>query len=254
MPTAQQIFTQAWVDLGVGSPGETPSASESSNGLNKLNQLLDSYSGARDMIYEILLTAFALTPNLQSYDMGPTAAAPFNVQRPVKIETVNIVLTGVGGTGIRIPVTKMFTEEEWAAIPDRGATGTTPIGIYIDPKVPNLTLNFYPVPLVVTPTSVELGTWTAVQQFATLATNINLPPAYYRMLVLAEQIEIAPTYGQVNPTIIAERATQLKEAVAIVRAINSAVQNTPLGQVTTSAQSGGGNSQIAQLLQSLKGQ
>jgi hypothetical protein len=233
--TAQQIFTQAWIDLGVGSPGEIPSASESSNGLAKLNMLLDSYSGARDLVYEIALARYALSPNVGAYLIGPTATPPFNVPRPVKIETVSIVLTGVGVQGVVIPINKMFTQAEWAAIADKAATGAVPSGIYVDPQTPNAVLNLFPAPLVIVPTSVELGTWNFVQQFATLATAANLPPAYFRMLVLALQIEIGPTYGQVNPVIIQERATQLKEAVAIVRALNATVQNTPLGQVTAPA-------------------
>lgn len=246
MPTAQSIANQCWVDLGVGSPGEIPSASESTNMLAKLNQLIDSYSGSRDMIYEIALARYALTANVGSYAIGLTAGAPFNVARPVKVETASIVLTGIGVSGVTFPIKKIVTEEVWAAIPDRGAAGTVPDTLYVDPSVPNAALNLHPIPICVSATSLELGTWTAVQQFALLTSNLNLPPAYLRMLTLALEIEVGPTYGQVNPVILQQRATQLKEAVAIVRALNSAVEVEPLNSTTNPQQ-------IADIMKQLKG-
>jgi hypothetical protein len=229
--TAQTIITQALIDMGIYFPGETPAASESSNGLTKLNIMLDSWSGARDLIYEIGLALYALS-NAQTFPIGPTATSPFNVARPIKIETATIVIT-IGGKLLRFPL-QIIREEEWTAISDLGATGTVPSKLYYDPSEPNAALNFHPIPLASATTQVELGTWTAVQQFALLSTNATLPPAYYKAILIGLQLELAPTYGNlVSAQILELRAQQLKEALAIVRDLNSKVQMVQLQPVST---------------------
>jgi hypothetical protein len=228
--TAQTIITQALIDMGIYFPGEAPAPSESSNGLTKLNIMLDSWSGARDLTYEIALASYALS-NAQTFAIGPTATSPFNVPRPIKIETATIIIT-VGGKLLRFPL-DIVTEKDWAETPDLGATGTVPSKLYYDPIEPNSNLNFHPIPLATATTQVELGTWTVVQQFALLSTSATLPPAYYKAILIGLQLELAPTYGNlVSPQILELRAQQLKEALAIVRDLNSKVQMVPLQSVT----------------------
>lgn len=255
MPTGQQLVTQAWIDLGVGQPGQIPPPSMSVNALNKLNQYLDSISGARDLIYEIALNLYLLQTNVPSYAIGPLAAAPFNVQRPIKIENANIVLTVAGATPQRSPLV-IITEDQWRSIRDKGATGTTPEVMYFDPQVPDAILNFHPIPATGL-TSVELGTWSAIQQIATLATNVTLPPTYYRFLVLALQMELIPTYGNlISPSIIQVREQQLLDALSAVKALNAQVQGMQLpstqSQQAPSQSQNGSNPQLAQLLQELR--
>lgn len=228
MPTAQQIFTQCWIDLGIGYPGEVPGASESFNGLNKLNMMLDNWSGARDLAYEIAVSRFPLSA-ASSFPIGPTAAAPFNVPRPIKIETATIVIVTGSAAELRYPM-RMVTEDKWQSIVDRGSTGTVPDTLWVDPSVPNAVLNVTPQPLAADPTFLEIGIWVVVGQFASLATNANLPPAYYRAIVLGLQIELLPTYGSlISPAIAELRISQFKEAIAVVRNLNSLIQLVPLG-------------------------
>lgn len=228
MPTAQTIFTQAWVDLGVGAPGETPSASESTNGLAKLNIMLENWGGARDLVYEIADASYTLTA-IQSNPIGPTANAPFNVARPTRVENAQITIT-VGGKELSFDL-KMVSQSEWQTIDDKAATGTVPTVLYFDPQEPNAVLNLWPIPLCTATTKLDLGTWNVVGQFATLATNITLPPAYYRAIVLGLQLEIAPTYGVlVSQQIVQIRMAQFQEALSVVRTLNSVVQMVPLKQ------------------------
>ncbi len=254
MPTAQQIFTQAWVDLGVGAPGQIPPTSQSVNGLSKLNLFIDMLSAARDMIYEIALASYLLNANVATYSIGPTAPAPFNVPRPIKVENANILLAYGDEPAQRSPLI-IYTQEQWRQIRDQGSVGTTPEGLYVDPQVPNSVLNLNPIPRCNIPTLLELGTWTAVQQFATLATNANLPPAYYQLLVLGLQLQLVPTYGNlISPAIIQMRENQFVEAVNAVRSLNSAVQLMTLPSTAPVQQTNqsGSNPQLAQLLQELR--
>jgi hypothetical protein len=228
--TAQSLINQAWIDLGVGAPGETIGAAEASNALNKMNEMLDSWSGAEDLIYEIALNSYALS-NDQSFSIGPTAPAPFAVQRPVRIENADILITLNSGQVMRFPL-RIIPQEEWESLPDRGAKGTVPDKLYYDPQVPNAVLNFHPIPLAADTTQVELGTWTPIGQFAALSTNANLPPTYARAIILGLQLELVPTYGNLTtPQIVQMRQSQFNEAICVVRAFNSKVRMKPLSPV-----------------------
>lgn len=228
--TAQTICTQAWVDLGVGSPGDIMPPNESVNALAKLNMWLDAASAARDLIYEILIQTFALTANQQAYPIGTSATAPFNVTRPVKIENAKIRVTGLDHD------IDIIGQEEWLNIIDKGATGTAPSKLYYDPQVSNAIINLHPIPLVSVETTLVIGTWTYVQQFALLSTSATLPPAYLRLINLALQLELVPTYGRlVSTAIVQERTQQFADALATVRSLNSALEQAPLVPVSTPA-------------------
>lgn len=236
--------------MGVGAPGETPGASESFNGLNKLNQMLDTWNGAEDLIYEIALTPYALTNN-QSFPIGPTAAAPFNVQRPIRIENADVMITLNSGKVMRFPI-RIIPQDEWESIPDRQATGTVPDKLYYDPQVPNAILNFHPIPLAADPTQIEIGTWTAIQQFAALSTNANLPPTYYNAIILGLQLALVPTYGNlVSAQIIQIRQAQFQEAITVVRTLNSKVRMKPLPPTGQTQQAQAQQPNLQQLAQIL---
>lgn len=252
--SAQQIFTQGWIDLGVGEPGQTPPASQSVNGLNKLNIFIDMLSGARDMIYEIALVPLLLS-NAGSFPIGLTAAAPFNIQRPIKVETADIILTVPGAQPQTSPL-NIVSQDRWRMIRDKNAAGTVPETLYVDPSVPNSTLFLHPIPICAVSTTLQLGVWTAIQQFANLATAVSLPPAYYQLLLLGLELQLVPSYGNlISPAIVQLRGQQYAEALATVRALNASVQ---MEQLTQSASSqpqsqSGSNPQLAQLIQELRG-
>ncbi len=243
MPTAQTIITQALVDMGVYSPGELLAASDLSNGLNKLNQMLDNWSGARDLVYEIASASYALTPS-QSFAIGPSAAAPFNVPRPIKIENAAILIVLTSGHTVRFPL-DLISQKDWDEIYARDAMSTVPQKLYYDPQVPNAVIYLYPTPIAGDTTNLELNTWAVVNQFSTLATNANLPPAYLRAITLGLEMELIPTYGMiVNPGTVQIRQTQFQEALAVVKSLNSIVQ---MEELTPTMPAKAGGNQMQQL-------
>lgn len=230
--TGQTIVTQAWVDLGVGSPGQTMPANQAANGLAKLNMVIDEFSAARDLIYEIADQLFLLT-SAQSFAIGPTAPSPFNTPvRPNKIENAQILIT-VGGKFLSFDL-EIVSQAGWQTIDDKGATATVPSKLYFDPQVPNAFISVWPIPLCVATTTLDIGVWNPVGQFATLATSANLPPAYNNLLNKKLQLELMPTYGRlVSAEIQALRQNQYQEALSVVRSLNAAVQMTPLQSSAT---------------------
>lgn len=215
--SAQTIATQAWIALGIGSPGETMPSSESDYALSVLNRLVDSQSGVDDLAYATSLDQYSLT-NTGSFTIG--VGATLNGPRPIFIESATIILT-VAGADPQTFDLDVVPEEVWATIGDKNATGTVPTRLYYKPAMPLGTIYLHPIPKCLVTTKVEIGGPLVIAEFATLATTQYMPPTYYRMLVDGLLVELAPTYGSVvNPAVVQERARQYKEALDILRTLN----------------------------------
>jgi len=195
--------------------------------------MIDTWSAAEDLVYEILIRVFTLAAGSQIIPIGPTAPAPFNVDRPTKIENASILIGLANGDYLTEPM-RIIPEEEWLAIPDIKATGNVPDKLYYDSAIPNANLNLHPIPKgTATSTQLALGVWQSIGQIATLATTVNLPPAYWNALVLGLQLALIPTYARLVPAETTQvRTTQFRDAIAAVRDLNSKIRMKPLAPVS----------------------
>ena len=158
-------------------PGQTPATSESTEALAILNRLVDSWSTERLLIPVVGSATYALTAAQGVYPIGLTAAAPFNVARPIRIDAAGIVQTlfNAGAVNFRSEL-DLITERDYQALMDKGATADVPQKLYYSPGLANGTLYLWPIPNVVTATSLELSTWTALSSFPDLVTDVAVAP------------------------------------------------------------------------------
>ncbi|MFZ1009298.1 MAG: hypothetical protein WAN65_20825, partial [Candidatus Sulfotelmatobacter sp.] len=200
--TAQVIVQQAFRLTGqMGAPGRGLSTEELAEGLQFLNQLLDSWNIMRNALYTVLDQVFDLTSNVQTYQIGLNAPAPFNVPRPNFISNADIIFQS--SPIVRLPLT-LISQERWSQIRvpqifslptelyyDRGYSQTSPTGV--------ATLNFWPGPDNSNTYQVEL--WTPVSLPTTLAAGTTLfaPPGYSRAVtyaLAAELLSLYPIFGK----------------------------------------------------------
>jgi hypothetical protein len=137
--TQQDIVIAALTLLHELAQGESPNASESFDGCDRLSALLAQWELIEQHVFVIQNVSHAMTAAKASYSMG-VGAADWNTARPVKIESAGAILGGV-----RSPL-KLFTSKEWAAIPDKAASGLVPVGLYNDNDYPFSTLRPWPIP------------------------------------------------------------------------------------------------------------
>lgn len=176
--TAQDIVTRALKMIGNTPGGAAPSAEDAADALDILNGMIDAWSMERLYVYNNDITVYALTSGTQSYAIGPTAAAPFNVVRPSRILKASLVVTA------NSPATylslNLLDDDGWMDIIVRDISSTYPIALYYSESYPNGELNFWPKPQG--GLSVELQTWNALTQFADLSTPFSFPPGYYEAI------------------------------------------------------------------------
>lgn len=167
------------LQLGVG---DTLEAELATDGLEALNAMLDSWSLDGLLIYAMKSNTFNLT-SAQTYTVG--TGGVFNMSRPDRIESAFCTISGID-----YPLSIMDTEQ-WNLIPDKNISAI-PYGIKYDAFTPLGLLSVYPKSSSGT---ITLNTFTILQSFADLQTDITLPRGYERAFAYNLAPEIAPQIG-----------------------------------------------------------
>jgi hypothetical protein len=209
MATAQDIIEGAIQALGVLGDGDTPTASELADGLEYLNEMLDSWTIDSLMVYQILQETKAITSGTTSITIG--TGGDFNTTRPVNIQ--NAFLRDVNNIDYQL---QLLPQDSYQQIQLKSIQTSIPYAAYYDNAFPLGTLYFYPIPGV--NFTLYMNSWKQLQQFASLGTTYSLPPGYKEAIRYSLAIRLSSPYGvQPAPSVI-ELA---KSAVARVKRLNS---------------------------------
>ena len=89
---ALQIISAAMRNTNALASGETPTSAEAQDSLSLLNQMMDSWSAERLMVFTINIQQFVLIPGQQTYTLG--TGGDFNYPRPAQIDRASVIWTG----------------------------------------------------------------------------------------------------------------------------------------------------------------
>ena len=171
---ALQIISAAMRNTNALASGETPTSAEAQDSLSLLNQMMDSWSAERLMVFTITIYNDVLVPGQQTYTLG--TGGDFNTQRPARLERASVMWAGNVGQPLEYPLT-LLTDKQWQEqIPVKNIQSTIPQYLYNDGAFPLMNLSFWCVPTIADP--VKLYMWTMLTQFADLTTDYDFPPAY----------------------------------------------------------------------------
>jgi len=188
---AQQIVTRALKEAGVLGGASVPEGDQGPDGFDTLNGMIDSMTIDAEYIFCRDISLYALTAGQQEYEIGPTAASPFNVTRPEWIINANIV----DANNVRVSHLAVINDDVRMGITVPNLPSSLPAGLNYRATLPNGKLWF-----VAKPASgyrVELETWQILEQFVDMFTAVDLPRGYYEMLVyrLAQRF-CTPAWGK----------------------------------------------------------
>lgn len=211
--TAAIIITDALKEIVVLGEGETPSAGMLADGLRMLNRLLDTFSTASEWAYFASQEQSALTGQ-QTLTIGPTGNIV--AQRPIKIETAT-----VDRNGITYPV-KVIDNERYDILTYKALAGANTQAIYYEATYPNGTIYLYPI---ATGCTLKMRVLNSVKQFATSATQIDLPEGYEDAIMLSLACRMAPGYGRpISP----DTRTAKRAAMNAIKRTNQVVPTMEL--------------------------
>jgi len=183
--TGRDLVTAAFLEPNILGAGEVLTPEDLDFGLSKLNRLIDNWNAEREAAYCNVFTPFTLTPALSPHTIGP-AGTWVTPQRPVTIESLELVLTG----GTRVPIT--LRDRDWyAALSVPAFSNAYPLDCHYEPDWPTGKLYFYPVP------SAALQVIVGVRQVLggfTADTVFSLPVGYQDALILTLCEDLATAY------------------------------------------------------------
>lgn len=208
MATVSDIIRRSLGILGVVAAGETPEAADTSDALEALNDMLDSWAGERLALFATLRSTHTLTPSLAPHTIG--SSGTLNTTRPVRIDRASI--TRVGTTG-ETPL-DILTDAEWQAVQAKTSTGT-PSALWVEPAYPLMKLHLNPIPSAAD--TLVLYTWQQLGRFASTATTFDLPPGYARAIRYNLAKEMAPDFGV---SMSAEAMSIADESKATLKRLN----------------------------------
>ena len=195
MATAGDQINGALRLLGILAEGETPSADTSQDALTALNQMIDSWSTERLMIYNTIDQVYLWQPNLITQTLGPTG--DFIGHRPVALDDSTYFKDPSNGISFGI---KFINQQQYDGIAVKTVTSSYPQVMWINMEYPNITMSLYPKP-----TKVLEWHFVSVQELdqpATLETNLAFPPGYLRAFRYNLACELAPEFGvEPSPTV-----------------------------------------------------
>lgn len=205
--SALDLITDALIEVGMVSPGESPDGETSQWAFRKLNYLTDVWAAKKAYVWTTSFQLFTLIPNHSPHTIGPSTADFTVSQRPVRIESAALILAS-SGTSVDLPI-NIRDDAWWAAQQVKGVKTNIPTDLFYSEDWPNGQLFFWPVPNAAD--QVRLQFWTTLSQYSQINDALagpggagTLPPAYRAALMLTLAETLLPS-GQLeaHPVLIA---------------------------------------------------
>ena len=206
MTTANDQINGALRLIGQLAEGETPSAATSQDALTAMNQMLDSWSSERLSVFSTQDQVFSWPPGLKSRTLGPTG--DFVGNRPVLLDDATYFRDPANNISFGI---KIINQQQYDGIAVKTVTSTYPQVIWLNMDMPNMDMYIYPVPT-------KTLEWhfisvTELDQPATLATELVIPPGYLRAFRFNLACEIAAEFGVEPPPSVQRIAMSSKRNI-----------------------------------------
>jgi len=220
--TAQDIITNALIEIGAWAPGETVDSDTAAFCLTKLNRIFDNWNAEESYIYATTLFQGTLTPNKNPHTLGTSANTPdFTVStvRPPKITEANLVLTDQTPNIYR-PL-QIVDDAWWMNNPVPSLGTQIPFYLYPNYSWPNAQIFLWPVPTIAY--DIRLLIETALGSLA-LSDTFTMPPGYEEAVTLTLAENLIPNFS--NTESLAS-APLIKQAAAKARERIRSVNEQP---------------------------
>jgi len=212
--TALDLISSALRLINVAAAGETVSLDMANDGLQTLNDMIDSWNSQRLTIFTTTAGDFPLIGNQATYTVG--TGGDINIPRPPMIDAMSAILLLNPAQPVEVPIA-LYDVDQWQnQVPVKNVPGTFPIIAYDDGGFPFRTLSMWPIPAT-SGNNLRLYYWQALTEPATLATTISVPPGYRKAFRFNLAVDLAPEYGVPVPAAVLKGAI---ESMAALKSLN----------------------------------
>lgn len=210
--TVRDIGTEALGEIEVVGESNDPTSGQLALCLRKLNDLLDQWRAESLAIPIVTRYTVAIVANQTSYTVGTTGNIA--IPRPGLAQLVKVAIVDTApAPDLEISLGELLTEKEYQEIAQKAQTDVNPQRVYYSPTYPTGTLIPWPIP---TSTTLLWAVYyrAAIQEFASINVDVDLPAGYRRMLVKNLALELCPSFGIKQPSpLLVDQARDSKAAV-----------------------------------------
>ena len=194
--TARALIASTLRLLQVLASNEPLPAAEAFDGLQTLNQMIDSWSNERLLVFSMTRLNVPLSPGKAVYTWGvPGGDIP--QPRPVQVESAVLSLTG---QDLEWPL-PVYSQREYDAIAQKGLSSLYPQLWQYTATYPLGELRVWPVPQE--GHVLGLWPWLPLVRFEDLDAEIQLPPGYERAIRHGLALELSFEYGkEASPALV----------------------------------------------------
>lgn len=211
--TGLELISSSLRLINVLASGETCPADMASDGLNVLNDMIDSWNTQRLAIYTTRIDDFPLVVSQQAYTLG--TGGDFNIPRPVQIDGMSAILLYSPANPVEVPMT-MFTVDQWQnQVPVKVVAGTFPLICYDDGGFPLRTLNMWPVPSAAG-NKIRIYSWQSLPA-QSLVASVSFPPGYQKAFRYNLAVDLAAEFSAPVPPIVQQEAIK---SLGVLKALN----------------------------------
>lgn len=216
--TGRTLITNVMKDIGKLGEGQPLDDGDAQYVLDRMNDWINSLALDGLLVYVYLRTVKVLASGTTSYTIG--SGGDINIARPDHLpeDGARLIISNSATTPTTIPL-RVFTEQEWRAIPQQTLASAYAQGVYYDRGwTAGLgRVSLWPVPNIGT-TSLVLYTETVLSEFADLNTDYTFPPGYREFLRTNLPKKIAGGFGK---SLSKEQIDAATEAMVKVKRSNS---------------------------------
>lgn len=214
-PLVLDLITDIMTLIGAINQGQTPNPSEQAQVFFAINRRLDQWNGDSLYIYGVKEISGGLLGNVQSVQIGSSAAAPWNVQRPF----IRHARIAIPGSTVQLPL-QMISSGEWNAIEEPGLSGNRPQKMFVDYNWPVANMRFWPIPASAMTLYLEI--WAQISQFNTITDPVVFPPGYLLPFEYMVASDVLPSFQrQIEPTTMQNIVTNAAGAAQKIQQLNS---------------------------------
>jgi hypothetical protein len=199
--TARDLITSTLRSIRVLGMGDVLLAEDANDGLDRLNDWIDSLALERLTIPFVARTVKLLANDTASYTVG--LGGDIHIIRPTHIEAAGLILDTAAVPPYERPL-EVWTDQRWQLCRQKTLASSYPEAVHydhnwVDPTSSGnglATLYVWPIPRDCAGTALILYSPVALREFATLDTDYTFPPGYRRFLRTNFAREVAPEYGK----------------------------------------------------------
>lgn len=188
--TAQRLITRTMRGLHYLGRNNDPTANDSADAFDTLNEMLASWNLEGLLLPYILIQAVTLVINQGTYTIGPTGDVA--IPRPDKIIAASYRF-GTIPDFVEVPCRVYETASEWQSVTSKAITTSIVNSVFYNPKTGNGELNVHSVPSVAG--TLLIYVQDRLTQLTDLSTTFALNDGYDRALRYNLGVDLQPELG-----------------------------------------------------------